>query len=354
MDNLISNFLMSAPSGLWERIITGLEGGLGSFALSIILLTLIIKVIMSPIDFFNKRSNKKMTKMQAKIQPQIDAINKKYANDDKVKNQKLGELYQRERINPMGSCLVMLVSLGLTLAIFITLFNGMNAMASYKIATQYEQLQIAYVEEYAGEDLDLNQEGKSVYEICKPYIDQIKQSEDQAVKDKANQNVVKKYNETKESFLWIENIWMADSPFKNSVPTYAEYATVARLSKEDKENAEYKEVYDQIMSPLKESSGRVNGFFILTIICAVVTFLNQWLVSRKTPNPQGKSKWGMMIFMPLFMSFFTLLYTTMFSLYMITGQIVSLGLTPLIDLINDKIDKHQEQKNIPQDRLKRI
>ena len=90
MDNLISNLLLvSQPGGLWEKIIMGLESGLGTFALSIVLLTIIIKLIMSPVDFFNKRTSRKMQKMQAKIQPQIDAINKKYANDEKVKNQKL-------------------------------------------------------------------------------------------------------------------------------------------------------------------------------------------------------------------------------------------------------------------------
>jgi len=359
MDNLISNLLLSAPTGLWERIITGFEGGLGSFALSIVLLTIIIKIIMSPIDFFNKRTSRKMQKMQAKIQPQIDAINKKYAKDDKLKNQKLGELYQRERINPLGSCGVMLVSMGLTLAIFITLFNGMNAMASYKIANQYEQLQIAYVQEYAGDSLDLDQkdaEGnpKSVYEICLPYIQQIKESTDENVKNTANANVVKKYKETKESFLWIENIWIADNPFKNSIPSYSEYASVAKLSNDDKNNEEYKAIYEQIMNPLRESTGRVNGFFVLTALCAGLTLLNQWLMNRKNKGQPGGTKWGMTIFITALMTFFTLLYTTMFSLYMITGQIVSLAITPLVDLINDKIDQHQEKKKIPADRLKRI
>ena len=355
MDNLVRGLLMATPSGLWEKIIMGFDGWIGTFSISIIILTIIIKIIMSPLDFFNKRTSKKMSTMQAKIQPQIDAIQKKYANDDKLKNQKLGELYQREKINPMGSCLVMLLNLGLTLAIFITLLNGMNAMASYKIATQYEQLQIAYVQEYAGENLDLDQEGKSIYEICLPFINQIKNESDE-VKQVANQNVVEKYKETKESFLWIENIWMADNPFKNSIPDYSEYASVARLSNDDKNNEEYKAVYDQIMSPLRESSGRTNGFFILAVICALVTFLNQWLISKKTQkaNPKGGSKWGMTIFMTLFMAFFTIMYTTMFSLYMITSQIVSLATTPAIDAINDAIDKRQEQKKIPTDRLKRI
>ena len=44
------------------------------------------------------------------------------------------------------------------------------------------------------------------------------------------------------------------------------------------------------------------------------------------------------------MAVFTLFYTTMFSLYLVTSQAVSIGLTPLIDLINDKIDKNKSDK----------
>ncbi len=362
MANLISTLLATQPNGMWEKIITFFESGIGNFAISIILLTLIIKVVMSPIDFFNRRTSRNMAKMQAKIQPQMDAINKKYANDPNLKNQKLAELYKREKINPMGSCWIMVLNLGLTLAIFITLLNGMNAMASYKIQDQYEQLMVAYVQEYAEDnsiELNFNQEGVSVYDVCAPVVAIMNGLEEGEVKtqiiETANQNVVEKYKQTKVSFLWIDNIWMADSPFKNSIPSYSEYASVARLTKEEKENEEFKNVYDSIMDPLRESNGRTNGYFILLIIVAGVTFLNQWLVIRKNKQSGAqKLGYGTAIFMTVFMAFFTLFYTTMFSLYMITGQIVGLVMTPIFDAINDAIDKHKEKKNEPKDRLKRI
>ena len=148
MDSIISGLLATMPTGLWEKIIVAFENAFGSFALSIIVLTVIIKLVMSPIDFFNRRTNKKMATMQQKVKGQVEALNKKYANDKKTLNQKLGELYQREKINPMGSCFTMLINLGLTFAIFITLLNGMNAMASYKITTEFETLQQEYVASY--------------------------------------------------------------------------------------------------------------------------------------------------------------------------------------------------------------
>ena len=235
MDSIISGLLATMPTGLWEKIIVAFENAFGSFALSIIVLTVIIKLIMSPIDFFNRRTNKKMATMQQKIQGQVEAINKKYANDSKTKNQKLGELYQREKINPISSCLTMLINLGLTFAIFITLLNGMNAMASYKITTEFETLQQEYVLSYVTETYSKNiyeevkaNPDKSVYEICKPYIDEMNAIENEETQNGvlaiANENVAKKHKEIKEGFLWIDNIWIADSPFQNSIPSFDSYA----------------------------------------------------------------------------------------------------------------------------------
>ena len=360
MDYIISNLLASVPKGMWESIIIAIEGAFGSFALSIIILTLCIKLLMSPLDYFNRRTNKKMADMQKRIQPQMDAINKKYANDPKMRNQKLGELYQKEKINPIGSCSVMLISMALTLTIFITLFNGMNAMASYKIADQYEKLQIAYVSEYADNQIDFDQEGKTIHEICLPYIKEMNSIEDETLKNQvletANKNVEEVYKQTKQGFLWIDNIWLADSPLKNSIPSYKEYASVARLNEEDKNNEEYEKVYNQIMEPLKFSQGRENGYFILVVICAGVSFLNQWFMIRKMKKEGNKQNSGliMLIVMPIVMMIFAFMYTTMFTLYMITGQIVSLITLPIINLIGDKVDKRNEKKQIPTDRLRRI
>ncbi len=365
MDSIISGLLATMPTGLWEKIIVAFENAFGSFALSIIVLTVIIKLIMSPIDFFNRRTNKKMATMQQKIQGQVEALNKKYANDKKTLNQKLGELYQREKINPMGSCFTMLINLGLTFAIFITLLNGMNAMASYKIATEFETLQTEYVASYVSEnggniydEITANPD-KSIYEICKPYMEQMNAIENEETKNGvlaiANENVAKKHKEIKEGFLWIDNIWIADSPFQNSIPSFDSYAGTARLTKDQKTD-EYKQMYEQIMNPLRETNGRANGYFILLILCAGLSFLNQWLMMKKQKqeNPQAPANKAMLFIMPIFMGIFTLFYTTMFALYLVSSQLVSIGLTPLINLISDKCDKRQQVKQEDKNTVKRM
>lgn len=365
MDSIISGLLATMPTGLWEKIIVAFENAFGSFALSIIVLTVIIKLVMSPIDFFNRRTNKKMATMQQKVKGQVEALNKKYANDKKTLNQKLGELYQREKINPMGSCFTMLINLGLTFAIFITLLNGMNAMASYKIATEFETLQTEYVASYVSEnggniydEITANPD-KSIYEICKPYMEQMNAIENEETKNGvlaiANENVAKKHKEIKEGFLWIDNIWIADSPFQNSIPSFDSYAGTARLTKDQKTD-EYRQIYEQIMNPLRETNGRANGYFILLILCAGLSFLNQWLMMKKQKeeNPQAPTNKAMLFIMPIFMSIFTLFYTTMFALYLVSSQLVSIGLTPLINLISDKCDKRQQAKQEDKNTVKRM
>lgn len=365
MDSIISGLLATMPTGLWEKIIVAFENAFGSFALSIIVLTVIIKLVMSPIDFFNRRTNKKMATMQQKVKGQVEALNKKYANDKKTLNQKLGELYQREKINPMGSCFTMLINLGLTFAIFITLLNGMNAMASYKIATEFETLQTEYVASYVSEnggniydEITANPD-KSIYEICKPYMEQMNAIENEETKNGvlaiANENVAKKHKEIKEGFLWIDNIWIADSPFQNSIPSFDSYAGTARLTKEQKTD-EYRQIYEQIMNPLRETNGRANGYFILLILCAGLSFLNQWLMMKKQKeeNPQAPTNKAMLFIMPIFMGIFTLFYTTMFALYLVSSQLVSIGLTPLINLISDKCDKRQQAKQEDKNTVKRM
>ena len=65
----------------------------------------------------------------------------------------------------------------------------------------------------------------------------------------------------------------------------------------------------------------------------------------------------MLVFMPLFMAFFSLMYTSMFSLYLVTSQLVSIATVPLINLIVRKVMEHKKNKNDkinPTNRMRRI
>ncbi|MBO4884594.1 MAG: YidC/Oxa1 family membrane protein insertase [Clostridia bacterium] len=86
----------------------------GNYGWSVLIFTLLIRIFLMPLDIKSKRS---MKKMQA-VQPRIDELNKKYANDKDKLNKKMQELYQKEKISPLSGCLPMLIQMPILFAMF--------------------------------------------------------------------------------------------------------------------------------------------------------------------------------------------------------------------------------------------
>lgn len=86
-----------------------------NYGISIIMITVLIKVVFFPITQKSIRSMKSM----ASIQPKIAAIKKQWAKDKEKMNAALMQLYKTEKVNPVGGCLPMLVQI----PVFISLFN---------------------------------------------------------------------------------------------------------------------------------------------------------------------------------------------------------------------------------------
>ena len=68
---------LTKPNGFWEAIIFGMENGVKNYALALILVTIIIKLVMVPFDFVNKYTSKKSSRKQAEMKPELDKINAK-------------------------------------------------------------------------------------------------------------------------------------------------------------------------------------------------------------------------------------------------------------------------------------
>ncbi|MFQ5596970.1 MAG: membrane protein insertase YidC [Nitrospiria bacterium] len=86
-----------------------------NYGISIILVTVLVKVLFFPITRKSLRSMKAMSS----IQPKMNAIRKKWADDKEKMNRELINLYKVEKVNPLGGCLPML----LQIPVFISLFN---------------------------------------------------------------------------------------------------------------------------------------------------------------------------------------------------------------------------------------
>ena len=87
---------------------------ISNYGLVILLMTLLIKLILSPLTI---KSYKSTAKMQV-IKPEIDKLNEKYPNekDAMKKQQAMMELYQKAGISPMGGCLPMILQMPILFA----------------------------------------------------------------------------------------------------------------------------------------------------------------------------------------------------------------------------------------------
>ena len=87
----------------------------------------------------------KTMKINEKMKPELEAIQKKYGNDPKVVQMKQQEVYRKYQFNMMGTCLPMLVSMILQFVVFLTVWNSLQSVANYNIAEKYENMKDVYV-----------------------------------------------------------------------------------------------------------------------------------------------------------------------------------------------------------------
>ena len=143
-----------------KSILDGIYSLVGNYGWSIVLFTMLIRLVLMPFDYKSRVSMRKTTKLQ----PQINALQKKYAKDQEKLNQKMSELYRKEKINPLSSCLPML----LTLPILYAMFAAMRMIANEQLI----------------------QQTFSILQGHEPVL---------------------------EGWLWVKNVWMPDSPFAAAI-----------------------------------------------------------------------------------------------------------------------------------------
>ncbi len=114
---------------MWEvfkdfifQIIQFFHGPLGDWGMSIIVVTIIFRVLISPLMHKQTKSSYQMQKFQ----PKIKAIQDKYANDPQRLQEETQKLYAEAHFNPLAGCLPMLFQM----PIFIALFQVLNEMGT--------------------------------------------------------------------------------------------------------------------------------------------------------------------------------------------------------------------------------
>lgn len=93
---------------------------LHDLGLSVIILTIIVRILISPLSIKAVRSQRALTVLQ----PKIKEIQEKYKGDAKRQNEEVMKLYKESKTNPFSGCLPLLIQL----PIFIALFQILNKL----------------------------------------------------------------------------------------------------------------------------------------------------------------------------------------------------------------------------------
>ncbi|MBS5860178.1 YidC/Oxa1 family membrane protein insertase [bacterium] len=98
----------------------------GNYGLAIIVLTIIVRMFLWPLNVSQQRS---MRQMQT-LQPKLKAIQERYKNDPQKMQMKMMEFYKEHKFNPMGGCLPLLVQM----PVFILLYSALMSPQFIQIA----------------------------------------------------------------------------------------------------------------------------------------------------------------------------------------------------------------------------
>jgi len=309
-------------------ILAWINGWVGSWGWSMVVFTIMVRLVLTPFDVKSRISMRKTQKLQ----PMQQALQKKYANDKEKLNQKMAELYKKEHINPLSSCLPML----LTWPVLIAVFAAMRLAANRELLVQVGQI--------------LNNEA--------PVL---------------------------EPWLWIKNLWMPDSIFSAAFPTdgtlkqigtgeWLEWfnkldpANLPALMKDlnltaaSFEQANLSATIDTIFAAMKNNAAYAdaisvsggwtfnllitqlsvvkvfNGYMLLPFLSAGTQILMTKLTTGGQPQANDQAATTgkfMQWFFPIFSLVLCFSYSSAFALYWVAGNVVSMAQTLIINKVLD-------------------
>ena len=103
-------------------LLTKIHSLVGNWGVAIILLTVSIKAVFFKLSATSYRSMANMRR----VQPKLQDIREQYAEDKQKQSQAMMELYRKEKINPMGGCLPILVQMPVFIALYWVLMESVE------------------------------------------------------------------------------------------------------------------------------------------------------------------------------------------------------------------------------------
>ena len=122
---------MGAISNLFGYILNFIYQFIQNYGVSIILFSILLKLILLPLSIKQQKTMKKTAKIQVKVKE----IQEKYKNDQIKMNQEMMDLYQKENMSPFSGCLTSIIQIVLLFAIFGLVRNPLTYMKKIDATT---------------------------------------------------------------------------------------------------------------------------------------------------------------------------------------------------------------------------
>ena len=316
-EHLELNFIAKAIEALYHTI--------GNYGWTMVLITVILKIAMLPLDIWQRITTRKNTLQMQQMAPMIEAIDRKYANNPQKANEEKQKLYKKQGYSVASSCLPMIV----TMTVFIVVFSGVNSYARHRNYYDYVQLSDYY---------------KQVY------------SQTQSV-EQAQQLTYQHYEQNvKESWLWIQNVQRPDT-WEKPMADFSSFASSIGLNPNSANLGNFRDEYEQIRVAVVDNGyNGWNGWLILPLCCVGLSFLSIWLPQKLDKKRNGvvsaeqqQTNKTMMFMMPLMMAWFGFVYTGAFAIYITCNYALTLISTLAFRSFIEKRAQASAEKDQPKE-----
>jgi len=342
MDSLISASLNDAIGKLIYNVlyrwITNWSSAwtvMGAFSVTVIMFTLFLKILTSPLDIWQKHLARKNARIMEVMKPQLDKITKQCGSNKELLMQKQRALYKQHKYSALSACLPMII----TLALFFIIFGGFNSAVRMHNKAVYYKLQDVY-------DAELDA-AKSAVNASPEMSAWTEEQKYFYAKNRASEAVVASYKS--EQFFLTKNIFVPDT-WSKPVPN-AETFMGSGMGKLNISGIEPNR-YNDVMTPVMAANNKGwNGYLILPLLVFAINILSMKLnkppeapqvagqtdEQKKAQQSQAKI---MQFMMPIIMLIFSLFYSAAFTLYML----VNTALTTVVNLVYTVVTKRIDAK----------
>ena len=380
----IINFLMSATLTNWVgvgKLLELLYKGIGNFGWTVVVFSIILKVILSPLDIWQRVSMKNQQKKMEALKPKLEKLEKQYRNNPDLLKQKQYEVQREAKINVFATCLPLIV----TMVVFFVVFGGFRALVTYENELIVEELDKTYVEyvlDYNADKLTDAQKAEvdiTNWDALKAYCEDEShnvpnrfseyeeiQEENAEAYAEMRTLLANKYQEhlQNDKWLWVKNIFKSDTG-TDVIPSVKAYTSSGAGGISAKlEDTQTHTTYTNLTSPAAEILNKTktwdvkkwNGSFILPLLSLLTSFLSTFIMQKtgsqatsavgtaEQQAQQQKQMKMMNYMMPVMLAVFAMLYSSAFAIYYFMSNVMATITTLVVNVVMKYIDKKQAAK----------